>query len=527
MGRVTKLWATLQRQFFNEAKNWQKELFFLRSAQAFAFVGGLLVAMIGSTQVIAQDGSLQCTGNESEETMSCDFRLAENTRLNAYTLLINGKPPSEKSEFTPYRRNSPVSAWLFMLDRTDPARQQTVNDGKEMVERLLQNSNEKRLMGVATFTDELRMELPVAASHVQVSERLGAIKADGLATQFFSSVVEAINVLEKIQADRKGLVILSDGKAEDTAFSYEDVVKAAKEASVTVIGMGYAQSAGDTPALQGIRRLSIDTGGAYSQIIIGQQDFDETFINGFVGTLENGGVINASLKDVVMPVDVSLSLETTSGEVITLKETFDRIGLFGRDLDIPLIARIYSIFGADQSDWAKENQPIAWLLPIIVLLLLLGFLGFFILARRQPVNTEGYIDEPLQSVLTADGEDVAIAPPQPLIEDGTEQPEIVDPEIEEEDYGLFEVVGNEGTTYPIMAMSASIGRHTDNDIRLANTSVHRHHAHIHVSQDGAVTIQDLGYENGVLVNDEKVEKTILQFGDIVELGEVRLRFVKQ
>jgi pSer/pThr/pTyr-binding forkhead associated (FHA) protein len=71
-----------------------------------------------------------------------------------------------------------------------------------------------------------------------------------------------------------------------------------------------------------------------------------------------------------------------------------------------------------------------------------------------------------------------------------------------------------------------IGRESDNDIRFAAKTVHRYHAVIRRTTEGDVVINDLSSAdgNGVLVNGSRVEETRLKKGDVINVGEVRLKF---
>ena len=71
-----------------------------------------------------------------------------------------------------------------------------------------------------------------------------------------------------------------------------------------------------------------------------------------------------------------------------------------------------------------------------------------------------------------------------------------------------------------------IGREEDNDIRLSAKTVHRYHAVIRRTTDGDVMITDLsGNEgNGVLVNGAPVGEARLKKGDVINIGEVKLKF---
>jgi len=93
---------------------------------------------------------------------------------------------------------------------------------------------------------------------------------------------------------------------------------------------------------------------------------------------------------------------------------------------------------------------------------------------------------------------------------------------------LLDVIGA-GTDADVHRIDSSmirIGRHEENDIRLASQTVHRYHAVLHRTPELKFVITDLsGPEgNGVLVNAERVEQMALSAGDLIELGDVRLRF---
>ena len=78
-----------------------------------------------------------------------------------------------------------------------------------------------------------------------------------------------------------------------------------------------------------------------------------------------------------------------------------------------------------------------------------------------------------------------------------------------------------GEDFPIEG-SVTIGR-SECDITLEDDLVSRRHATVR-STPGGLEIEDLGSRNGTLVNGERIEPVrSLREGDIVEIGEVRLR----
>ena len=90
----------------------------------------------------------------------------------------------------------------------------------------------------------------------------------------------------------------------------------------------------------------------------------------------------------------------------------------------------------------------------------------------------------------------------------------------------LEFVDEDYDPLPLMGRMLRIGRHEENDVRLADKTVHRHHAVLQLTGEQGYTITDLsGTEgNGVLVNSERVTQARLRDGDIIELGAVKLRF---
>jgi len=69
-----------------------------------------------------------------------------------------------------------------------------------------------------------------------------------------------------------------------------------------------------------------------------------------------------------------------------------------------------------------------------------------------------------------------------------------------------------------------IGRQADNELRLRDRTVSRHHAEIVRNRNGTHFIRDLDSVNGVSVGRRHVHSSMLHDGDIISVGSVRLRF---
>lgn len=81
-----------------------------------------------------------------------------------------------------------------------------------------------------------------------------------------------------------------------------------------------------------------------------------------------------------------------------------------------------------------------------------------------------------------------------------------------------------GTEYPLEQETSILGRTGENDVKVDHHSISRNHAKV-VVKDGQVRMVDLQSKNGIRVNGEFWEESVLKSGDIIELGKVQFRFV--
>jgi hypothetical protein len=81
--------------------------------------------------------------------------------------------------------------------------------------------------------------------------------------------------------------------------------------------------------------------------------------------------------------------------------------------------------------------------------------------------------------------------------------------------------------YSLARTLLRIGREQDNDICLEDVTVHRYHAAIRRTEDAEFIVTDLSSAggNGVVVNGRSVAEARLANGDLIELGNARLRFM--
>jgi pSer/pThr/pTyr-binding forkhead associated (FHA) protein len=82
-----------------------------------------------------------------------------------------------------------------------------------------------------------------------------------------------------------------------------------------------------------------------------------------------------------------------------------------------------------------------------------------------------------------------------------------------------------GAEFPLDRERMTIGRAEDASISINHNSVSRLHCEVHALGDGRFEIVDKGSSNGVRVNSAELRRGIVEPGDVIELGDVKFKFV--
>ena len=83
-----------------------------------------------------------------------------------------------------------------------------------------------------------------------------------------------------------------------------------------------------------------------------------------------------------------------------------------------------------------------------------------------------------------------------------------------------------GVRHPLLPPGFTIGRGSEADLRINDPGISRQHARVVVSTDEAgdiaISIEDLGSTNGVIVNGQRVSNVPLDDGSRIEIGSTRM-----
>ncbi len=307
----------------------------------------------------------------------------------------------------------------------------------------------------------------------------------------------------------KSIFLFSDGLAEDKAYFHNDVINAAKKAGIIITSIGYPRSVPQSVSLQTLRRLSEETGGIYIEAD-NQFNIPADFLNQPFTSLDNGGEFNIPLHKIINnkvndETSINLKFETDIGTtILPVSIKFKSVPVIHTETTI--IERISAPDDSNKQAIATPATPIqivtqpsktdkfeAWLWYVIpaalLVLMVLTIATFSMMLRRQNKNQSAIINFP-----------------------------------EVKPYAFLVTQDETKARYPITRTTCRLGRSKNNEITLRDSSVSRRHAEINRDKGDEFTLIDLNSLNGVFVNNEKIGRYKLKEGDIVEIGDVNLRF---
>jgi hypothetical protein len=427
------------------------------------------------------------------------------------------------AQFKPFRENvdSKVSV-AFLIDVSAPAaRAAQIKGSMAVVKNLLLAHPESFYeYGIFALGREQLVEIaPTGTASVRAVQMLDAYKPEGETTQGYKLAIQAIEKLVGRSAQRKVVVILSDGKFEDTAYQHADVVKAASESNIRIWGVGLAANEDQSKHLQVLERLANDTKGFYVQADYGTWAISPGFADRFFNFLGGGVLVTIDVAALGRGKVHQIELEIKDAD-----DTFRRVG-FEVELGVVLKKegkKGEKSEGQEKDGGAKKSVPDKpgedgvkpKTDPVAK-----GVKDLPTLVKLSQGPALWYVIGGVVALIVLLGVIAALIPRKKEVRGPSGGATSFTPPI-----AFLEMLDAQSTRYPIRISNVRIGRGRDNDLVLQNDSVSSNHCVLKQSRDGVWTVVDLKSGNGVFVNDQRVEEAILREGDMIELGEVKMRF---
>lgn len=567
-----------------------------------------------------------------------DFRLDDLEKVAKAEGFADGDKVVD-GEFTPYAQLPDRSAAVaFVLDITDSRRRsRSINEGRKAIHRMIESLDETTEVAIYALGARVRTVSEFGSDHEKAADDLDRIELGGLdsqATLIYTNCARIVlDDMSKLDAQRKALVLLTDGKDESVGagerqIEVDKLVDACDENKVLVHTIGYAERPEEQSFFALLIEVAARTKGVHLVASLRDKELPAAFYDDFpsyhlgggrvvfdganaVGkgdfyalvhieggsnplripdpdfvlkldpnanqpasgpnpkpkpkpnpnpkpkpppgpnnpgdengdpdeTPENPPSSLAAADDVVrtpgnksVKIDVTKNDANPDGATLTVDEATDgeqggkvvinpdgtitytpKKGFKGEDR---FNYKISDGQGAESTGTVvvkvtePERDVLTWILIGLVLVLVLLVIVLMMWSKKKREAAEqARMQEEMQMM---QGDMAA----HPVL--GTPAAAPAPPRV----LAWLELYDAEQTRIPITAASVKIGRGKDDEVRIPNESVSRGHCVMKRTPEGRWLISDLESGNGVLLNGNRVEQSLLVEGDEIELGEVRMR----
>ena len=337
----------------------------------------------------------------------------------------------------------------------------------------------------------------------------------GVSPELYLGSKRAIEWFGGTPAERKYIVLISDGISNDKVISQQEVVQAAIRARVHLCTIGFPKSMEARDVVQRLGPLADETGGYPLRADGGEPKLPTDAESNLLKFIISGGQAEIRLGAMKTPIALEGKIQTEFGKIYTFAHTIEaNEGPEGRPPRLPHRQQHPNL---DRIPWLKDFEHTCCSPSV---------------AAPPSLVAQFSHSSPSSSIRTFQVPPVA-PPPEPLLSEMfTPEPPTLP--LEDEDTQIPKSPGAricwlvtldaDETRYPITKAAIRIGRKADNDIVMKNNSVSNHHAEV-VKRGDKFIIADLDAANGVYLRGKRVEKSTLADGDIIELGRsVCLRF---
>lgn len=326
------------------------------------------------------DGTVSCRGNRAptRPVLRCDIRFVENIQINGVEISERGNPANVwTSRLKPFVQAEDETAYLLLVDRSDPKRAETVRRSTRDLAEIFRTVGPRQQIAVAAFDSKIEFLQDFTSEGPAVAAALDKIRAAGTTTELYRLSLEAVQRLAQVRAPRKVLIIVSDGKFEDTAYRHSQVVREAMQQNVRVVTIGYYERTGEQRDLQSLRRLSAETRGFFVEAPGPQRSLSQRARTDFQARLLAGVIIEAEAPARAVPAAVQVVLRHPQGATTTFTATLmpgvASPNLNGQDPATPM-GDDYSGYFNQVLSWFTEDLTRIAAAAILLAILLFGLL---------------------------------------------------------------------------------------------------------------------------------------------------------
>lgn len=372
----------------------------------------------------------------------------------------------------------PPAVVALTLDTSGSIRPELIEQTRALAVAVLTSLPPGSEVALFVFDDSSRLILPRTSDPEAVRQALAAVKRAGRFTALYDALYDASRYLETAPRSRKAIVLVTDGKDENSALQQEDGLKVATTNRIPVFAIGIGRI--EEAVLSRIAKL---TGGEFAAM----EKADPASIAAGIAALDPVGALPAEAPTPPPP----------------------RVAP-ARPLQQPI---------------SPGGVPASVIALIAVSVLLFLAAALIVVMRLRPRPTPTLAPRgPANPSLTRDPD----ASGATMVQRGPD-PEPIDRTVVLRTQAALRVLTGPaaGRTLPLKpGDTITIGRAPTNDLPMADPSVSGEHCRIK-SEDGAFVVYDAQSTNGTLVNGQQVQRHPLRPGDVITLGAVNMKFVRE
>jgi hypothetical protein len=356
-------------------------------------------------------------------------------------------------------------------------------------------------VAVFSFDDQSRLLLPRSASTEEVRKAIDGIAIAGRFTALNDALYDASRYLRDAPPARKAIILVTDGKDENSALNIDDALAVAQQTSIPVfaVGLGNVQE-------RVLRRIAKLTGGEY----ISAAEATGSLLAGRIAALAEPGSASApSSADATAPGAAPLAGSSKSTQ---------------------------------RAPSPARGPSSAWLWAGLVATLAVGGLLVLLARSRRSAPRCATCNRELAGPFSPCAFCTTAPEPPTLLERRTRPmsdevsatvmarmdltEEYLEKTVTLREQPVLTITNGPGAgmAFSLNRQSpTSVGRAKANDIVLEDVSVSSQHCRIR-PEDGSFVLHDLKSTNGTFVNERRVTRQALAEGDTVKLGETYMQF---
>jgi len=146
---------------------------------------------------------------------------------------------------------------VFSIDSSKSIKKSFFETIKKTAKEIILNARPDDRISIYRFNDEVLMLNNFTGNRAQLIENINRIDQHGTETLLFDSVYDSIDILSRVEALRKGIIVFTDGKDEGSSISSQDIVTFARDLDIPVYFICLKSSSN----LKTLARISKLTGG--------------------------------------------------------------------------------------------------------------------------------------------------------------------------------------------------------------------------------------------------------------------------